>query len=355
MSPRDRACPDKKLMRRLPVLLNGGALAAIMAAFLLIGLRNWPAGGTHSLVNVSYDPTRELYQALNPLFTADYAKASGEHWTVIQSHGGSSSQADRMIHGLQQADVVTLGLPSDLDMLRKHGLIGAGWQDRLPHHAQPYSSTIVFVVRQGNPYHIRDWPDLVSPGVEIVTSDPRTSGSGKLAALGAWAAIVTRGGTEAQARAYLQRFYQHVTERDDAARAAGMAFAIRGVGDAQVTWENEALREVAESQGKLQIVTPPVSILAEPCVAWVDHTVTQNHSAAAAKAYLSFLFTDKAQLVIARQGYRPNDTATAQKAGIVFPPVTLVPVTQIARDWNDANEKFFGADGIIDMLLDHRT
>jgi len=342
-------------MPRSQAWLNFGALAAIIAAFLLIGARNWPVARAHVLINVSYDPTRELYQALNPLFTATYEKATGEHWTVIQSHGGSSSQAEKVIHGEQKADVVTLGLPSDINSLRKHGLIDAGWQDRLPHHAQPYSSTIVFVVRQGNPYHIRDWPDLLAPGLEIVTPDPRTSGSGKLAALAAWAATTTRGGTETQARAYVQALYKHVPELDEAARGAGAAFAIRAVGDVQLAWENEALREVADSHGKLQIVYPPVSILAEPSVAWVDSAVTHHHTEAAAKAYLNFLFTDQAQAVIARQGYRPVNAAIRQKSGAIFPAITLVPITQLARDWNDANDKFFGADGMIDRLLDHPT
>jgi len=273
----------------------------------------------------------------------------------VQSHGGSSRQAQKIVLGAQKADVVTLGLFSDVDSLRKHGLIAAGWQERLPHHANPYSSTIVFVVRHGNPYHIKDWPDLLAPGVDIITPDPRSSGNGKLAALAAWAAITTRGGTEAQARAYLRALYQHVPELDEAARAAGITFATREVGDVHLTWENEALREVAESKGKLQIVYPSVSILAEPYVAWVDSAVAHDHTEAAAKAYLAFLFTDQAQEVIARQGYRPFNTAMAQRAGTVFPAITLVPITQLAKDWNDANEKFFAEDGIVPLILGSRS
>ena len=323
-------------MKRSLTSLNLAAVAAIMIAFGLIAGKNWPTPGAHQLVNVSYDPTRELYQALNPLFVSSFQKATGEHWTIVQSHGGSSRQAQKIALGQQKADVVTLGLFSDVDSLRKRGLIAAGWQERLPNHASPYSSTIVFVVRRGNPYHIKDWTDLLTPGVDIVTPDPRTSGNGKLAALAAWAAITTRGGTESQARTYLQALYQHVPELDEAARAAGITFATREIGDVHLTWENEALREVAGSKGKLQIVYPPVSIMAEPYVAWVDSTVAQDHTEATAKAYLAFLFTDQAQEVIARQGYRPFNTAMAQRAGAVFPALTLVPITQLAKDWNDA-------------------
>ena len=342
-------------MRRLQTWLNFGALAAIAASVLLIGTRNWPVAQQHRLFNVSYDPTRELYQAINPLFTAQYEKTTGEHWTVIQSHGGSSRQAETVIRGEQKADVVTLGLVSDIDSLRKHGLVGPDWQTRLPNHAQPYSSTIVFVVRHGNPYHIRDWPDLLASGLDVITPDPRTSGSGKLAALAGWAATTTRGGTDSQARDYLRALYKHVPELDEGARGAGATFTTRAIGDVQLAWENEALREVAASKGQLQIVYPPVSILAEPCVAWVDSAVTHDHTSAVARAYLDFLFTDEAQDVIARQGYRPYNAAAVAKAGTVFPAITLVPITRLARDWADANEKFFGPDGIIDLLVDHRS
>lgn len=338
-------------MPRSQTLLNSGALAAIFVAFTLISLWNRPATGAHELVNVSYDPTRELYQALNPLFINDYEKATGTRWTIVQSHGGSSRQAHKVATGEQKADVVTLGLFSDVDSLRTRGLIADGWQERLPNHAQPYSSTIVFVVRQGNPFHIRDWPDLLANGVEVITPDPRTSGNGKLAALAAWASIVTQGGNEDQARAYLQKLYQHVPELDGAARDAAATFAVREVGDVQLAWENEARREVADSHGKLQLVTPPVSILAEPAVAWVDRTVAHDHTEAAAKAYLAFLFTDPAQEVIAKQGYRPVDPASARKAGVVFPAMTLVRITQLAKSWNDANERFFAADGIFNLIV----
>ncbi len=310
-------------------------------------VKNAPGTSGQRLVNVSYDPTRELYQTLNPLFVASYEKATGQHLVIVQSHGGSSRQARKVISGEQPADVVTLGLFSDIDSLRKRGLIAADWADRLPNHSLPYTSTIVFVVRKENPRGIKDWPDLLAPGVEVVTPDPRTSGNGKLTALAAWAAVVTRGGTEAEARAYLASLYQHAGELDEGARGAAVRFAQQEIGDVHLTWENEAIREVAD--GKLQIVYPPVSILGEPYVAWVDSAVARDGNLTPAKAYLSFLFSDAAQEAIAHLGYRPY------KAGIVtFPNLTLVPVTAIARDWDDANEKFFAENGVIDTIIGNR-
>jgi sulfate transport system substrate-binding protein len=328
--------------------LNLGAVTAVFVAFLLIVAKNAPGTTDHRLVNVSYDPTRELYQALNPLFLASYEKETGTRLTIVQSHGGSSGQARRVISGEQPADVVTLGLFSDIEALRKRGLIAANWADRLPNHSLPYTSTIVFVVRQGNPLHIKDWPDLLAPGLEVVTPNPKTSGNGKLAALAAWAATTTRGDSEGAANAYLIALYQHVKVLDEGARSAATTFAIQEIGDVHLTWENEALREVADSKGRLQIVYPPVSILAEPYVAWVDRAVARDGNLAAAKAYLNFLFSDAAQETIARLGYRPI------RPGAAFPPMTLVPVTAIAKDWADANEKFFADNGIIDTIISAR-
>jgi sulfate/thiosulfate transport system substrate-binding protein len=196
--------------------------------------------------------------------------------------------------------VVTFGLFSDVDVLRKWSLIANGWADRLPNHSRPYASTIVFVVRQGNPKRIRDWPDLIRDDVQIVTPDPRTSANGKLSALAAWGAIITRGGTEAEAAKYLKTFYQHVPGMDKGARGAAMTFTFEEIGDVHLTWENEAIREVVQAQSKLQIVYPPVSILAEPYVAWVDANVARHGTLAVAQAYLQFLFTDQAQATIAR-------------------------------------------------------
>lgn len=334
--------------------INLGEVAAVVVAFALIVAKNVPGDTNNQLVNVSYDPTRELYQSLNPEFVAAYEKRTGRHITVVQSHGGSSRQARMVISGEQPADVVTLGLFSDIDALRKRGLIADGWADRLPNHSQPYTSTIVFVVRQGNPKNIRDWPDLVHNDVEIITANPKTSGSGKLAALAAWGAIVTRGGTEAQARDYLKTFYEHVAEMDAGARSAAMTFASQELGDVQVTWENEAIREVTESDGKLQVVYPPVSIRAEPYVAWVDANVARRGTQAAAKAYLEFLFSDHAQAIIGRLGYRPYKQNALRAMSIDLPRITLFPITAVARDWDDAQQKFFAENGIIDTVLGSR-
>ena len=329
---------------------NTGAIAAVIVAIALITVRNLGSGDADELLNVSYDPTRELYQSLNQQFVPHYEKATGRHLRIIQSHGGSSRQARTVINGEQPADVVTLGLYSDIDALRKRGLIAEGWSQRLPHNAQPYVSTIVFVVRKGNPRNIHDWPDLIAPGVSIITPDPKTSGNGKLSALAAWGAALRRGASEAEARAYLKQFYQHVPVLDTGARGAANTFAVQNIGDVHLTWENEALREVAASKGELAIVYPPVSILAEPFVAWVDSNVARNNSLAAARAYLEYLFTDAAQETIARLGYRPANAEILKRHADLLPNLDLFPVTLLARDWDDAQQKFFADNGIIDTL-----
>jgi sulfate/thiosulfate transport system substrate-binding protein len=334
--------------------INLGAVAAVLVAFALIFAKNTPGNTDNQLLNVSYDPTRELYQKLNTEFVANYEKRTGQHITVVQSHGGSSRQARTVISGEQQADVVTLGMFADVDALRKRGLIASNWADRLPNHSRPYTSTIVFVVRQGNPKNIRDWPDLVQSDVQIITPDPRTSGNGKLSALAAWGAIVTRGGSETEARAYLKSFYQHVAVMDPGARGAAMTFALQEIGDVQLTWENEAIREVNESDGKLQIVYPPVSILAEPYVAWVDANVARRGTQAAAQAYLEFLFTDQAQATIASLGYRPYKEDVTHASSVQLPKITLFPITAVASNWDDAQQKFFAENGIIDTVIGSR-
>jgi sulfate/thiosulfate transport system substrate-binding protein len=338
-------------MKRGQIWLNGAAVAAVVVGLSLIIHKNLPHNGTSQIVNVSYDPTRELYQALNPLFVTSYEKETGRHLTIVQSHGGSSRQARKVIGGEQSADVITLGLASDIDALRKRGLVAENWADRLPNKSIPYTSTVVFVVRKGNPHSIHDWPDLLTPELEIVTPDPRTSGNGKLVALAAWAATTTRGGSEAQAIAFLRALYRQVPAFDEGARGAALRFSVQESGDVHLSWENEALREVEESNGKLEIVYPPISILAEPCVAWVDSAVSKNGNLASAKAYLSFLFGDEAQKTIARLGYRPYKAGIADKVGVKFPQITLVPITAIARDWDDANTKFFAENGIIDAVI----
>lgn len=333
-----------------PSLLNLAAVGGVIVAVGLIVFKNTDHSNANTVLNVSYDPTRELYQQINPQFVSDYAEKTGVVVEVKQSHGGSSRQSRTVISGEQAADVVTLGLYSDVDALRKRGLIADNWADRLPNHSQPYYSTIVFVVRKGNPLHIHDWPDLIAKDVEIVTPSPKSSGNGKLSALAAWGSVVTRGGDTVAATTYLKQFYQHVVRSDSGARGAAIAFAVEKVGDVHLTWENEALREVAEAHGDLEVVYPPVSILAEPYVAWVDANVAQHHTEAFARAYLQFLFSDTAQKIIAEAGYRPENQAIAREYRARLPYLNLFPVTAIAKDWSDANSKFFDDNGIIDNV-----
>ncbi|HWO08138.1 MAG TPA: sulfate ABC transporter substrate-binding protein, partial [Polyangiaceae bacterium] len=238
--------------------LNAFSLALVALAIGAIVSRNLQARPSTALLNVSYDPTRELYARLNSRFIDSYASSRHEHVAIEQSHGGSSRQARSVISGEREADLVTLALPSDIDLLEKHGLIASGWASRLPNDSHPYYSTIVFVVRAGNPRRVRDWPDLLKPGVEIITPDPRTSGNGKLSALAAWGAVLQRGGSEADAKAYLKAFYEHAPFLESGARGAALAFALEKLGDVHLTWENEALRET-EGNPALELVYPPLS------------------------------------------------------------------------------------------------
>jgi sulfate transport system substrate-binding protein len=320
-------------------------------AALAIVAKNYQPHSEIQLLNVSYDPTRELYRELNQRFLERYEKETGHHVVVRQSHGGSSRQARAVISGEQPADVVTLGLRSDIEALHKRGLVHDGWESRLPNNSQPYYSTIVFVVRRGNPLGIHDWPDLVRlPTLEIITPDPKSSGNGKLAALAAWGAIVSRGGSEAKARTYLKALYDHTSFLEPGARGAALAFAVEKLGDVHLTWENEALREVAESKGELELVYPKVSILAEPAVAWVDANVAKNKSEVPAKAYLEYLFTDAAQEIIAKFGYRPYKAEILKLHRDRFPELNLFPITAIAKDWEDAQQRFFADNGIIETV-----
>lgn len=330
--------------------LNAGAVAACVVAGALIAVNNVKGHVAHQILNVSYDPTRELYQRLNPLFAARYEKESGELASVRQSHGGSSYQARQVATGVLAADVVTLGLPSDVEGLEKRGLIGKDWRRRLPDDAQPYHSTIVFVVRKGNPRDIRDWPDLIRPGIEVIMPDPKTSGNGKLAALAAWGYVIARGGSDVEARNFLKSLYDNAPFLVPAARAAAVAFAIEKKGDVHLAWENEALRETDESKGELKIVYPSISILAEPSVAWVDVNVEKHRSAELAEAYLRYLFSEEAQELIAREGYRPSDEKILARHRDRLPDVNLFPIALIARDWTDAQQKFFAENGVIDTF-----
>jgi len=315
----------------------------------LLVVKNIQGDTSNQLLNVSYDPTRELFRDLNVQFSAQYAKQTGKKLTIQQSHGGSSRQAQAVIDGLA-ADVVTLALSSDVEALHRRGLVADGWAERLPDNSEPYTSTIVFVVRKGNPRNIRDWPDLVRPGVSVITPNPKTSGNGKLSVLAAWGSVIYRGGTERQALQYLKELYQHVPILDTGARDATNTFTQEKLGDVHLTWENEALLETEEYRGDLEIVYPPVSIRAEPSVAWVDANVARRKTEAYAKAYLEFLFTDPAQETIAQHGYRPINPEVLKKHANRLPQIDLFPVTILAKNWDDAQQKFFADAGIFDSI-----
>jgi sulfate/thiosulfate-binding protein len=340
--------------RHLPWLNLLGIVAIFLAATLIL-TRNLEGETPHQILNVSYDPTRELYAALDAQFVAQYQQRTGINLQIKQSNGGSSRQASSVVDGSQKADVVTLALVTDIDALRKRGLIAADWQKRLPNNSEPYTSTIVFVVRKGNPKAIHDWPDLIKDDVAVVTPNPRTSGNGKLSVLSAWGAVTTRGGSEADALAYLKSLYRHVAIFDVGARGSATSFAVNKIGDAHLTWENEALREVAADPDELEIVYPPVSIRAEPAVAWVDANVKDEGTAAEAKAYLEYLFTDAAQETIAKFGYRPIKPEILAKYVDRLANIQLFPITAIARDWDDAREKFFADNGVIDRIAPAKT
>lgn len=301
------------------------------------------------LLNASYDPTRELWKALNEQFIKSHQETTGNVVSIEQSHGGSSSQARAVIDGLD-ADVVTLALFNDTDAIAKAGLIKEGWEERLPNGALPYFSTIVFVVRKGNPKGIKDWPDLVREDVQVITPSPKTSGNGKLSLLAAWGSVVLRGGSEEDAIKYITQLYKHVPVLDPAARAATTTFAQKNIGDVHITWENEAFFEVEESGGQLEIVYPPISIRAEPRVAIVDSNVDRKKTREAAEAYLEFLYTPEAQEIIAKQHYRPYKPEVLHKYSDSFQPIELFTIQQISSGWDDAQMKFFADGAVFDQI-----
>ncbi len=301
------------------------------------------------LLNVSYDPTRELYQEINAAFAADYLKAKGIEVKIEQSHGGSSTQARNVIEG-QDADVVTLALPTDTEAIEQKGLINPGWEDEFPNGSLPYSSTIVFVVRKGNPKNIKDWPDLIREGVEVITPNPKTSGNGKLSFLAAWGSVVVPGGSEDEAKKFVTELYKHVPVLDSGGRAATTTFAQKGIGDVHLTWENEAFFELAENKGELEIVAPSLSIRAEPRVAVVDANVDRKGTRTVAEDYLKFLYTDKAQEIIAGFHYRPNNAEILNAHSDEFAKVKLFAIKSIAKNWDDANRLFFADGAIFDAV-----
>jgi sulfate transport system substrate-binding protein len=305
-----------------------------------------------TLLNVSYDPTRELYEDYNRQFAAFWKRKTGQEVTIRQSHGGSGKQARSVIDGLG-ADVVTLALAYDIDQIAdKAGLLPGDWQRRLPDNSSPYTSTIVLLVRKGNPKGIRDWGDLAKPGVSVITPNPKTSGGARWNYLAAWAwALRQPGGSEATAREFVTRLYRNVPVLDAGARGSTTTFVERGIGDVLIAWENEALLAIEElGPGKFEVVAPSVSILAEPPVAVVDKVAGKHGTTAVARAYLEYLYTDPGQEIVAKHFYRPRSSSVAAKYASRFPKMTLATVDSVFGGWTKAQTAHFADGALFDQI-----
>jgi sulfate/thiosulfate transport system substrate-binding protein len=308
--------------------------------------------GSLTLLNVSYDPTRELYQDYNAAFVKYWKAKTGQTVTIQQSHGGSGAQARSVIDGLP-ADVVTLALAYDIDAIsEKAKLLPANWQSRLPNNSTPYTSTIVFLVRKGNPKNIKDWDDVVKPGVAVITPNPKTSGGARWAYLAAWGyAYLKAGKSDAAAKDFVTKLYKNVPVLDSGARGSTTTFVERGIGDVLLAWENEALLSVKElGPDKFQIVVPSVSILAEPPVSIVDQVVDKKGTRAVAEAYLQYLYTPEGQEIAARNFYRPRLDSVAKKYAASFPEVKLFTLGDVVGDWHKTQTVHFADGGIFDQI-----
>lgn len=323
------------------------ALAALTSALIAS-----PALAATELLNVSYDPTRELYVEFNKAFAEHYKAETGETVNIRQSHGGSGKQARSVIDGLP-ADVVTLALSGDIDALNlKQQLIDPNWQARLPDNSTPYTSTIVFLVRKGNPKNIKDWDDLVRDGVEVITPNPKTSGGARWNFLAAWAYARKQLGGDDKALEFVTELYRHAPVLDTGARGATISFVQRGLGDVLLAWENEAYLSLAEEGGdKLEIVTPSLSILAEPPVAVVDRNVEKRGTAKVAEAYLNYLYSDEGQRIAAKNFYRPRNEKIAAEFKNQFKDLELVTIDKDFGGWKDAQPKFFDDGGVFDGIF----
>ena len=307
--------------------------------------------GAVELTNVSYDPTRELYQAVNPAFAAYWKQKTGQDVTFRMSHGGSGKQSRAIIDGLE-ADVATLALAYDIDAIAEKGkLLSADWQKALPDNSAPYTSTIVFLVRKGNPKAIKDWGDLVKPGVQVITPNPKTSGGARWNFLAAWAYGRRAGGSEAAAEDYVKRLFANVPVLDSGARGSTTTFVERGIGDVLLAWENEAyLAEKELGKGKFQVVVPSISILAEPPVAVISVNAKKHGTEEVAKAYLDYLYTPEAQTAIARNFYRPRNPEVAAQFKNQFPEIALVTIDKDFGGWGNAQKTYFADGGVFDRI-----
>jgi sulfate transport system substrate-binding protein len=325
---------------------------AIVAAIAASSLAPAPALAQTTLLNVSYDPTRELYQEFNKAFAKHWKAQGGESVTIKQSHGGSGKQARAVIDGLE-ADVVTLALAYDIDELHAVGkLIPADWQKRLPNNSSPYTSTIVLLVRKGNPKNIRDWDDLAKPGVSVITPNPKTSGGARWNYLAAWGyALKKPGGSEAKAREFITSLYKNVAVLDSGARGSLVTFTERGIGDVFISWENEAFLAVKElGPDKFDLVVPSVSILAEPPVTVVDKVVDKRGTRKVAEAYLQYLYSDEGQEIAAQNYYRPRSEKVAAKHANQFSKVNLFTIYDVFGGWQNAQKTHFADGGVFDQI-----
>jgi sulfate/thiosulfate transport system substrate-binding protein len=317
----------------------------------LLGLGLAAQAKETTLLNVSYDPTRELYQDFNAAFTKFWADSTGETVAIQQSHGGSGKQARAVMDGLE-ADVVTLALAYDIDVIAGAGLIGADWQTRLPYNSCPYTSTIVFLVRKGNPKQIKDWNDLARPGVSVITPNPKTSGGARWNYLAAWGyALRQPGGTDATALDLVTRIFKNVPILDTGARGSTVTFVERGIGDVLIAWENEALYATQQlAPGEFEIVAPSMSILAEPPVALVDKVVDRRGTRAVAEAYLRYLYTPEGQAIAAKRYYRPHMASVAAQYAAQFPTMALFTIDELFGGWAKAQRTHFGDGGVFDQI-----
>jgi sulfate/thiosulfate transport system substrate-binding protein len=330
------------------VLYLSAALVAVLSLYLLAR----PSTQGVTLLNVSYDASRELYRDFDASFAAAWKSKTGQAVTIRQSHGGSGTQARAVIDGLE-ADVVTLALAYDLDEIsQRAGLLPQDWQSRLPDHSAPYTSTVVFLVRKGNPKHIQDWEDLVRPGVSVISANPKTSGGARWNYLAAWGYALRKShGDEAAAKNFVTRLYRNVPVLDSGSRGATNTFVERGIGDVLIAWESEALLALKETgPGKVELVTPSISIEAEPPVSVVDANTVRHGTQAVARAYLDYLYSPEGQEIAARHFYRPRLKSVADKYADQFPNLNLFRIDELFGDWQKAQQKHFSDGGIFDQI-----
>ncbi|MDQ0466473.1 sulfate transport system substrate-binding protein [Caulobacter ginsengisoli] len=341
---------------RRGLILGAGAATLGGLALSNQALAAAPAAKPVTLLNVSYDPTRELYAAINPAYIKYWKERTGQTLIINQSHGGSGAQARAVIDGLQ-ADVVTLALAADINAIADRARsIAPNWQSRLPDNSTPYTSTIVFLVRKGNPWKLRDWGDLVKPGIQVITPNPKTSGGARWAYLAAWAwALKQPGGSPDKAKAFVQQLYKNVPVLDTGARGSTTTFTRRGIGDVLLSWENEAYLALAElGRDRFQIVYPSRSILAEPPVTLVDRTVDRRKTRTIAEGYLNFLYSPLAQDLIGKNYYRPRNAAAAAKYAAQFPKIPLDTIDGTFGGWRKAQATHFDDGGVFDKIYQPR-